>query len=66
MKQGHSNVNSGETQPYPTNPEVALIPIAGGRSPYTVRELPPLALQYDEWLTIGRRMNWLAGKKETR
>lgn len=55
---GHSNVKAEETQPYPTMPEKASIPISGGATVYTVKELPPLALSREEWQEIGERMGW--------
>lgn len=58
MKRGHSNVNAAKTEPWPDNPEKARIPLEGGASVYTVRELPPLALGKSEWEEIGRRMGW--------
>lgn len=58
MKKGHSNAHADKTAPYPTNETKACIPIEGGASPYTVKELPPLALDREEWETIGARMGW--------
>jgi hypothetical protein len=59
MKRGHSNVNAAKAEPWPDNPEKARIPLQGGASVYTVRELPPLALGKSEWEEIGIRMGWL-------
>jgi len=60
MKKGHSNVyRLDEVKPYPTNPDRATIPIQGGASVTTVKELPPLALSREEWETIGRKMGWI-------
>ena len=52
-----------EIKPYPTNPLRVIIPIEGGASVYTVKDLPPLALSKEEWLTIGRKTGWI---KDTR
>lgn len=56
--QGHSNVYADQTQPYPTNPANASIPIIGGATVHTVRPLPPLVLSREEWQEIGERMGW--------
>ena len=57
---GHSNVTRlDEMQSYPTNPERWTIPIEGGASVYTVKNLPDLALSKEEWLEIGKRAGWL-------
>ena len=56
---GHSNVYADETEPYPTHPEKACVPLIGGSRVDTCRPLPPLALSREEWEEIGRRMGWL-------
>lgn len=56
---GHSNVYASQTVLYPANPTSAMVPLVGGASVHTVRNLPPLALDREEWETIGRRMGWL-------
>ena len=66
MVRGHSNVYAEETKPFPTSPEKACIPIVGGASVYTVKDLPPLALKKEEWKTIGRKMGWLERGRVTR
>jgi hypothetical protein len=58
-KRGHSNVHADQTTTYPTTPDRALIPIEGGASVSTVKELPPLSLSREEWETIGERTGWL-------
>ena len=55
---GHSNVHAEQTKPYPTMPDKASIPLSGGATVYTVKELPPLALSREEWQEIGERMGW--------
>lgn len=55
---GHSNAHTDQTAPHPTNPDKASIPLEGGASVYTVKELPPLALSREEWQEIGERMGW--------
>lgn len=55
---GHSNARVHEMQPHPTAPDKASIPIEGGASVYTVKDLPPLTLSRDEWQEIGERMGW--------
>ena len=57
---GHSNAHVEQTEPYPTMPHKASIPIEGGATVYTVKDLPPLALDREEWETIGRKMGWLS------
>jgi hypothetical protein len=58
-KKGHSNVREADTEPYSEGlPHVASIPLIGGASPDTTRELPPLALRIGEWKTIGLKMGW--------
>lgn len=59
MKQGHSNIYASDTKPYPTSPDKAMIPLIGGANVNTVKELPPLCLDKDEWEIIGKRMGWL-------
>lgn len=62
MVSGHSNVHRlDETAPLITNPERAMVPIVGGESLDSVRELPPLALDRLEWEEIGARMGWVQG-----
>lgn len=56
---GHSSAYPQLTEPYPTNPERASIPIEGGASVHTVKPLPALSLSFEEWETIGRKMNWI-------
>jgi predicted methyltransferase len=60
MTRGHSNVyNLSEIKPYPTNPDKISIPIQGGASVYTVKNLPDLALDKEEWLEIGKKAGWI-------
>lgn len=64
MKRGYSNVQAEKTKPWHevekgVEPGIARIPISGGSSPFTTRELPPLSLRRDEWEKIGRKMGWL-------
>jgi hypothetical protein len=64
MKRGHSNVREHETVEWckkdkAVTPGVARIPLNGGGTVQTWRELPPLALRVEEWQEIGRRMGWL-------
>lgn len=60
MVRGHSNVHHlDEMKPYPTNPDRWSIPVQGGASVYTVKDLPDLALSKEEWLEIGRRAGWI-------
>lgn len=60
MTRGHSNVYDLENMhPYNTNPDRQSIPIQGGASVYTVKNLPDLALSKEEWLEIGKRAGWL-------
>jgi len=59
LPRGHSNVYAEETEPYPTFPEKAMIPMIDGAHVDTCRLLPPLALSKQEWETIGRKMGWL-------
>ena len=55
MTRGHSNVyNLSGMKPYETNPDSWSIPIQGGASVYTVKNLPDLALDKEEWLEIGK------------
>lgn len=63
MPRGHSNVHASKTEPWPDIPDKARIPIEGGASVYTVKPLPPLAIDKDEWLEIGRKMKWTRRKK---
>lgn len=67
MKRGHSNVHVGKTQVWTIdgepNADVAKIPLEGGFTAYTVKELPPLALKREEWEEIGQRMNWSKPKR---
>jgi hypothetical protein len=63
MKQGHSNVRADETKPWDDLPFVAKIPIAGGAKVWSVKTLPPLSLNKDEWYTIGEKMGWISKKE---
>jgi hypothetical protein len=66
MKRGHSNVKSEKTEPWndkDTEPGIAKIPLGGGATIQTFRELPPLALRKEEWQEIGYRMGWLRKRK---
>jgi len=45
-------------KPYATNPDRWSIPMQGGASVYTVKNLPDLALSKKEWLEIGERAGW--------
>ncbi|MFA5307433.1 MAG: hypothetical protein WC365_08350 [Candidatus Babeliales bacterium] len=61
MTKGHSNVCNLETMhPYPTNPNRWCIPIEGGSSVYTVKNLPDLALSKNEWFEIGKKAGWIS------
>lgn len=61
MSRGHSNIsNITAIKPVTTNRERVLVPIEGGADVYTTHELPPLALDKDEWQAIGRVMGWVA------
>ena len=63
MVRGHSNVyNLEDMHPYPTNPDRWSIPIQGGASVTTVKDLPNLALSKDEWLEIGKKAGWIDNK----
>ena len=64
MVRGHSNVcNLENMYPYPTNPDRWSIPIQGGASVTTVKNLPDLALSKDEWLEIGKKAGWINNKE---
>lgn len=68
MKRGHSNVRAEKTCSWETidkkvDAGIARIPLDGGSSPSTCKELPPLALREEEWQEIGRRMGWFAEKQ---
>ena len=59
MARGHSNVhNLFEMEPYPSNPDRWSIPISGGATVFSVKDLPNLALSKEEWLEIGKRAGW--------
>lgn len=61
---GHSNVvYLKEMKPYPTNPTRWLIPIQGGASVESVKPLPDLSLNKEEWLEIGRKAGWTKRQK---
>ncbi len=62
---GHSNAHVEQTRIHPTNSDRSLTPISGGASVATVRPLPPLSLDRDEWLTIGQKMGWLTLRQRT-
>ncbi len=65
MKLGHSNVHSlHKIKPYPTNPDRFSIPIQGGATVTSVKDLPPLALSEQEWREIGSRAGWLKEEKQ--
>lgn len=60
MSKGHSNVyNLENIKPYLTNPEKMCIPICGGASVTTVKNLPDLALSKEEWRKIGQKAGWI-------
>lgn len=59
MKRGHSNIDPTKARPWKDTPEKACIPLTGGASFQSSRELPPLALGKDEWEEVGLRMGWL-------
>ena len=63
---GHSNLYANETEPYPTNPDTASIPLIGGSRVDTCRPLPPLALRRQEWEEIGRIMGWLKVRRTSK
>lgn len=63
MKRGHSNVRAEQTVEWKTvdqqvSPGHARIPLVGGSTVQTVKELPPLALDESEWRLIGQKMGW--------
>jgi len=60
-KRGHSNLREDELRRVPNDSlsgDYAMIPICGGASATTTKELPPLALREREWRTIGEKMGW--------
>jgi len=60
MKRGHSNIyNTQEIKPYPSNPDRISIPIQGGATVMSVKELPPLSLSKHEWEEIGKQAGWI-------
>jgi hypothetical protein len=59
-KRGHSNVAAGEITPWPDCPDKARVPLCGGATAATVRDLPPLAIDREEWERIGQAMGWTA------
>jgi len=60
MKKGHSNVDAKRTTTWPNADHAcAAIPLCGGASYSSYKELPPLALHKDEWEEIGIRMGWM-------
>jgi len=59
MKRGHSNVIVKELSLWDTPPDCAKLPLRGGATVSTCKELPPLALHKHEWEEIGRIMCWL-------
>jgi hypothetical protein len=58
-KRGHSNAFAHLTEQWPNNPDKAKIPMEGGSTVFTVKELPPLALGKEEWREIGKQMDWM-------
>ena len=62
---GHSNARVTELTTHPTATHKAMIPIEGGADVYSVKNLPPLALDRNEWKTIGDRMNWWMSPPDT-
>jgi hypothetical protein len=63
-KRGHSNVYADKTKPWDSidpgvESGIARIPLTGGSTASSARELPPLALRRSEWREIGVRMGWL-------
>jgi hypothetical protein len=67
-KRGHSNVHAERTTVWATtdsrgrhisDPDMAVVPLEGGATVHSVRELPPLVLRRQEWAEIGRLMGWL-------
>ena len=63
MKRGHSNVKPEQTKQWEHAEDgIAKIPLCGGATFQTVRELPPLALRESEWLLIGEKMGWIKPK----
>ena len=65
MKRGHSNVYVERIERYPTSKEVAKLPLYGGATVQTCKELPPLAMDKEDWEKIGRYMGWLPPKLAT-
>lgn len=58
MPRGHSNVKLELVKPWPGDEEKAQVPLIGGATVNTTRDLPALALSRDEWEAIGKAMGW--------
>ena len=66
-RRGHSNVQEEDLRHVLSDSsagDYALIPIFGGATFATVKELPPLALRKREWLAIGQKMGWLTAHED--
>lgn len=62
MKRGHSNIiddRGNRIEPWPDLPHKARIPLIGGSTAASCKELPPLALDREEWERIGQVMGWI-------
>ena len=60
-KRGHSNMRTEELERVPNSSasgDYAMIPIFGGASVTTAKELPPLSIRCREWEEIGAKMGW--------
>lgn len=57
-KRGHSNAHVEQAEVHGTVTDAAIIPLEGGATVYTVKELPSLVMRKSEWRTLGDRMNW--------
>jgi len=60
---GHSNAHVDQISRWDSRPDKAKIPMEGGASVHTVKSLPPLALDREEWKTIGRAMGWICDSR---
>ena len=58
MKRGHTNVVNMDEAKIDELSRRLMIPLEGGASVDTCKELPPLALSKEEWVTIGRKAGW--------
>ncbi len=63
MKRGHSNVIVERISKWDTPDDCAKLPMCGGSTVYSCKDLPPLALHKDDWEKIGEYMGWIKPKK---